>query len=275
MSGVVRMFGIPLAAVTEQEAVERIVELAKTRRKDGSPHRVATVNVDFVTNAVKCRPFRGNPELWEYLKTGVDLAVADGMPLVWLSRWLRQGKGLSERVTGADMMPDICARCAEEGLSVYVLGCEMVVLLEAFSLLRERSPHLEIAGLNSAQITLEENHGTLLEHINASKADVIFLAMSHPKQELWISRHAEKLDAGVVIGVGGAFNFFAGAVPRAPAWMQACGLEWVHRIFQEPGRLWRRYAKGFVKFSWLSALALARAWFFRRGEENGADTGNP
>lgn len=275
MSGVVRMFGIPLAAVTEKEAVERIVELAKTRREDGSPHRVATVNVDFVTNSVRSWPFRGNPELWEYLKTGADFAVADGMPLVWLSRWLRQGKGLPERVTGADLMPEICARCAEEGLSVYVLGCEMTVLLEAFSILRARSPALKIAGLNTAQIILEQDHGTLVDSINASEADVIFLAMSHPKQEIWISRYADQLDAGVVMGVGGAFNFFAGAVPRAPEWMQACGLEWVYRISREPGRLWRRYAKGFVKFSWVSCLELARAWFCRRGGKNGAEPSAP
>lgn len=272
MSGIVEMFGMPLAAVTEEEAVERIVELAKTRRPDGTPHRIATVNVDFVTNAVRCWPFRGSEELWDYLRTGVDFAVADGMPLVWLSRWLRQGKGLPERVTGADLMPAICARCAEEGLSVYVLGCEMAVLMEAFANLRSRSPRLAIAGLNTAQIILESDHGTLIDHINSSKADVIFLAMSHPKQEIWISRNAPHLKAGVVMGVGGAFNFYAGAVPRAPKAMQRAGLEWVYRIWKEPRRLWQRYTKGFFKFSWVSLRELARAWFGRRGRNGGAET---
>ena len=193
------------------------------------------------------------------------------MPLVWLSRWLRQGKGLPERVTGSDMMPEICARCAEEGLSVYVLGCEMAVLMEAFANLRAIAPKLQIAGLNTAQIILESDHGTLIDHINASGADVLFLAMSHPKQEMWISRNADKLDVGVVMGVGGAFNFFAGAVPRAPAWMQDHGLEWVYRICKEPGRLWRRYAKGFFKFSWVSFWELAGVWTRRRGLGAGAE----
>ena len=271
VKGVTKLFGIPLANATEAEAVEEIVSLAKTRRPDGSPRRVATVNVDFVVNAVRCWPFRGIGELWEYLKSGVDFAVADGMPLVWLSRWVRQGKGLPERVTGADMMPDICRRCAEEGLSVYVLGGEMAVLMEAFSILRGTSPELRIAGLNTAQVQLEADHGTLIDHINASGADVLFLAMSHPKQEMWISRNAAKLDAGVVMGVGGAFNFYAGAVPRAPKWMQDHGLEWIHRISREPGRLWRRYAKGFVKFSWVSFWELARVWLGRGGRAPGAE----
>lgn len=269
--GIVKVFGMPLSAVTEKEAVERIISLAKTRRPDGTPHRVATVNVDFVTNAVKCWPFRGSQELWDYLKNGVDFAVADGMPLVWLSRWLRQGKGLPERVTGSDMMPEICDRCGQEGLSVYVLGCTMPVLIEAFADLRQLSPRLKIAGLNASQIVLETDHGTLFDHINAAKPDVVFLAMSHPKQEIFISRFAEKLNAGVVMGVGGAFNFYAGAVPRAPKWMQKAGLEWVYRVWTEPGRLWQRYTKGFFKFAWVSFWELAAVWLFRRGRKDGAE----
>ena len=99
---------------------------------------------------------------------------------------------------------------------------------------------------------LEEPQPEIIDRINAAKPDVLFVALGNPKQELWMGRNRAKLDAGVMIGVGGTFNFIAGKVKRAPRWMQKSGLEWIYRIMQEPGRLWRRYAYGLVKFSWLS-----------------------
>ena len=175
--GVSRLFGIPVAKVTQSEAVERIIAMARQHHSPfpvphspfpvpRSPFVVATLNVDFVANAVSGWPFGGNDELWGYLKDA-DLVTADGMPIVALSRLLRQP--LPERVTGADMVPAILRRCAEEGLSVYVLGGDRDAVEEAF----EKS-----------------------------------------------------------------------------------GLEWVYRIVQEPGRLWRRYAYGLVKYSWLSFRSL-------------------
>ena len=94
----------------------------------------------------------------------------------------------------------------------------------------------------------------IVARINAAKPDILFVALGNPKQELWMGRNAAKLDVGAMIGIGGTFNFLAGRVKRAPRWMQKSGLEWVYRIVQEPGRLWRRYAYGLVKFSWLSLL---------------------
>ena len=253
MSDIVKMFKIPVSRMTEKEAVDRIMAMAKTRRPDGTPHRVATLNVDFVTNAVQFWPFRGRRELWDYLQNA-DFVTADGMPLVWLSRLLR--KPLPGRVTGADTVPKICARCAEEGLSIYVLGGSMEALTKAFASLHERMPKLKIAGLNWSEINLEAEHGVLVDHINSTKPDILFVALGNPKQELWIGRNAAKLDVGVAMGVGGTFNFISGIIPRAPLWMQLHGLEWVHRIVHEPGRLWQRYARGLVKFSFLALLTL-------------------
>lgn len=257
MSGIVKMFKIPVSRLTEKEAIDRIMEMAKTRRPDGTPHRVATLNVDFVTNAIHFWPFRGTKELWDYLQTA-DFVTADGMPLVWLSRLLREP--LPGRVTGADTVPKICARCAEEGLSIYVLGGSMLALTEAFAILRDKSPNLKIAGMNWSEIKLEADHGTLVEHINSTHPDVLFVALGNPKQELWISRNAAKLDVGVAMGVGGTFNFISGVIPRAPLWMQLHGLEWVHRVTHEPGRLWQRYVRGLVKFSFLSFITLLFGW---------------
>ena len=255
-----RLFGIPVARATENEAVEKIIDLAKSSRSPfpvpRSPAFVATLNVDFVANAVSGWPFGGNDELWGYLKNA-DLVTADGMPIVLLSRLL--GRRLPERVTGADMVPAICRRCAEEGLSVYVLGGDRDAVEEAFGKLRVVSggvEELRVAGIDDSFVKLDEDQPEIVDRINAARPDILFVALGNPKQELWMGRNRAKLDAGVMIGVGGTFNFIAGRVKRAPKWMQKSGLEWIYRIIQEPGRLWRRYAYGLVKFGWLSFRSL-------------------
>ena len=310
MNGVVRLFGIPVAKVTESEAVERIIAFAKEHHIQSATGKipvvpvapppttgnqlpttncqlpttnyqlptkfVATLNVDFVSNAVSGWPFGGNDELWGYLKSA-DLVTADGMPIVLLSKLVRNS--LPERVTGADMVPMICRRCAEEGLSVYVLGGDREVVEAAFAKLNvangqdARCPsidaadtgttdvpsvgattnyQLKIAGIDDSFVKLDEEQPEIVARINAAQPDILFVAFGNPKQELWMGRNRNKIDAGAMIGVGGTFNFIAGKVKRAPRWMQRCGLEWIYRIIQEPGRLWRRYAYGLVKFTWLS-----------------------
>ena len=269
-SSVSRLFGIPVARVTQSEAVDRIVNMAKRPRSPfpvpHSPFFVATLNVDFVANAVSGWPFGGNDELWGYLRNA-DFVTADGMPIVLLSRLLR--RRLPARVTGADMVPAICRRCAEEGLKVYVLGGDKDAVSEAFKKLHltihlrqgyggQAQPpnHLTtiLAGHDDAFVKLDEQQPEIVERINAAKPDILFVALGNPKQELWMGRNASKLDVGAMVGIGGTFNFIAGKVKRAPKWMQKSGLEWIYRIIQEPGRLWRRYAYGLVKFSWLSLL---------------------
>ena len=287
--GVARLFGIPVARVTETEAVERIVGMAKERgsgighstdderQPENASSRhiakfIATLNVDFVANAVSGWPFGGNDELWGYLRNA-DFVTADGMPIVLLSKLLR--RALPERVTGADMVPRICRRCAEEGLSVYVLGGDREAIEEAFgkmgldghSTADNRQPDVDcrmsnvkntiLAGIDPAFVKLGEEQPEIVERINAAKPDILFVALGNPKQELWMGRNKEKLDVGAMIGIGGTFNFIAGRVKRAPKWMQKSGLEWIYRIIQEPGRLWRRYAYGLVKFGWLSLRAMA------------------
>ena len=260
-SSVSRLFGIPVARVTQSEAVERIVAMAKNRHSAADNFQlstfnsqlkskfVATLNVDFVANAVSGWPFGGNDELWGYLRNA-DFVTADGMPIVLLSRLLR--RRLPARVTGADMVPAICRRCAEEGLKVYVLGGDKEAVAEAFAKLGVKC----LVGHDDAFVKLDEQQPEIVERINAAKPDILFVALGNPKQELWMGRNASKLDVGAMVGIGGTFNFIAGKVKRAPKWMQKSGLEWVYRIIQEPGRLWRRYAYGLVKFSWLSLRAI-------------------
>lgn len=248
------LFGIPVARATHAEAVERIIAESKARRQAGEPpFFVATLNVDFVCNAVRGWPFGGNDELWGYLKRA-DFVTADGMPIVTLSRILR--RGIPERVTGADLVPEICVRAADEGLSIYVLGGNREVVEEALAKAGclGRHPSLHVAGIDDSFVKLDEPQPEIVERINAARPDLLFVALGNPKQELWMGRNASKLKAGVVIGIGGTFNFMAGRVKRAPRWVQKSGLEWIYRIIQEPGRLWRRYAYGLVKFAWLSLI---------------------
>ena len=252
MNDVVKLFGIPVAKVTEAEAVERIIALAKRQACDNKRAAfVATLNVDFVSNAVSGWPFGGNDELWDYLKKA-DFVTADGMPIVLLSRLLRNK--LPERVTGADMVPAICRRCEEDGLSVYVLGGDGDTIKEAFAKLGVE--RLRVAGIDPAFVKLDEEQPEIVARINAAKPDILFVALGNPKQELWMGRNADKLNVGAMVGIGGTFNFIAGRVKRAPKWMQRSGLEWIYRIIQEPGRLWKRYAYGLAKFSWISLRAL-------------------
>ena len=250
MTKTVRLFRIPISKVTEKEAVEEIVSLAK-RGRTGRAAFVATLNVDFVTNAVSSWPFGGNEELWGYLRNA-DMVTADGMPVVWLSKILFNP--LPARVTGADLVPPLCRRCAEEGLSIYVLGGWGPVLEAAFEKLRAQAPGLKVAGYDPCYVKMDADQPEIVERINAARPDLLFVALGNPKQELWMGRNAAKIDVPVVMGVGGTFNFLAGKVKRAPKWMQHGGMEWLYRIKQEPRRLWRRYAYGLVKFSYLSIL---------------------
>ena len=197
MNGIARLFDIPVAKVTESEAVERIIAFAKahkgspanspthnspthnspTHQLTNSPTRfIATLNVDFVCNAVSGWPFGGNDELWGYLKNA-DLVTADGMPIVLLSKLLRNP--LPERVTGADMVPMICRRCAEEGLSVYVLGGDREAVDEAFGKLKIENGELRIAGVDDSFVKLDEDQPEIIERINAANPDILFVALGN------------------------------------------------------------------------------------------------
>ena len=265
------LFKIPVARVTEADAVAHIIARAKARQGRRAAF-VATLNVDFVANAVSGWPFGGNDELWGYLRNA-DFVTADGMPIVLLSKLLR--RPLPERVTGADLVPALCRRCAKEGLKVYVLGGSKEAVDRAFiklglssssdsrtsasstsheSRTTNHEPRATLVGHDDAFVKLDQDQPEIVQRINAARPDLLFVALGNPKQELWMGRHAAQLDVGAMIGIGGTFNFLAGRVKRAPKWMQRCGAEWIYRICQEPGRLWRRYAYGLVKFSWLSLL---------------------
>jgi len=180
---------------------------------------------------------------------GAGLIVPDGQPLVWALRLL--GHHLDARVYGPDLMAAYCQRAAATGVTMYLYGGRSP---EALALLTrrllERFPGLRIVGGYSPpfrQLT-DEERDDVVEDINGSGADVVWVGTGQPKQEKWMARMRMRLEAPVLIGVGAAFDFHAGLVPQAPQWMQARGLEWVFRLRQEPRRLWRRYASDNPRF---------------------------
>jgi N-acetylglucosaminyldiphosphoundecaprenol N-acetyl-beta-D-mannosaminyltransferase len=222
--------GVLVDQVDLAGAVARVRELVRA----GGPHHVVTVNLDFLSIAGADDQFRGTLNL-------ADLAVADGMPLVWLSRLT--ARPLPERVAGVELFTECCALAAEEGRSVFLLGAGPGVADAAAARLQELCSGLRIAGTYAppkGPMTAREND-RIVATIRAAQPDFLFVALGAPRQDLWIRQNKQRLNVPVAMGVGCVFDLLAGQVNRAPGWMRGAGLEWAFRLCQEPGRLWRRY----------------------------------
>jgi N-acetylglucosaminyldiphosphoundecaprenol N-acetyl-beta-D-mannosaminyltransferase len=172
------------------------------------------------------------------------LAVPDGVPLVWALRAL--GHRAATRVYGPDLMAGYCERSARTGTTMFLYGGRSeAALAQLTDALLERFPGLRIVGGWSPPFRplTDAERDDVAARINATGADVVWVGTGQPKQEGWMAEMRERLDAPILAGVGAAFDFHAGIVPQAPAWMQRRGLEWTYRLAREPRRLWRRYAR--------------------------------
>ena len=234
------LLGIPLDHVTSNQTIECISKLIKT----GQPHYVATANVDFAVQA------RTDGALRSALHFA-SLVVADGLPLVWASKWF--GQPLPERVAGSDITPDLLARAEKEGWRVYFLGGRPEVTSRAVTEVSKRHPGIQIAGWLSPKFApLDKmDHEGICREIREADTDLLLVSFGCPKQEKWLAMNRHQLGKGVGIGVGATVDFLAGEMKRAPVWMRENGLEWVFRLAQEPRRLFRRYAKDLFTFSWM------------------------
>ena len=173
---------------------------------------------------------------------GASLVVPDGMPLVWAARML--GEPLEARVYGPELMDRYCRRCAERGLRIWLYGGRDQGSLAQLTLnLRHRHPDLRIVGGYSPPFRplSDDEEQRLVDQINSDAPDVLWVGIGVPKQEKWMARMRGRLDVPVMAAVGAAFDFHAGRVSQAPAWMQERGLEWTYRLSQEPRRLLPRY----------------------------------
>ncbi len=248
------LLGLSIDPVREKEAVYKINQLIHSYRNE--PQYVATVNTDFIANAIGFFGIKN----FEFLKVlrNAKVVVADGYPLVLLSKIL--GNPLPARVTGQDLMPLLIKSFADQKRSIYLLGGTQDIIEKTVTKMLLENPFLKIDGFAAPRIAINgqdlimapEADQLILNKINDTDAELLFLQLGSPKQEIWFDRVKNSLNIPIAMGVGGAFERYVGWVKRAPRWMQENGLEWLYRMIQEPARLIKRYSYDLVKLFWLS-----------------------
>lgn len=189
-------------------------------------------------------------ENYRNVQNGAALRLPDGKPLSVVSR--KRGFKEAERVTGPDLMRELFEESQKTGLRMFFYGSTDDILAELKEKLFEKYPDMQIAGMYSPpfrKLTEEEDLRDV-EMINNTSPDIVWVGLGAPKQEIWMNRHQGKINA-VMIGVGAGFDYFAGRIKRAPKWMQRMSLEWLYRLLQEPGRLFKRYFVTNTKFLYL------------------------
>jgi N-acetylglucosaminyldiphosphoundecaprenol N-acetyl-beta-D-mannosaminyltransferase len=202
------------------------------------------------------------------------MVTADGMPLVWFSRFIR--KAPARRVYGPDLMRALTAISPARGYRHFYYGGPPGIVEKLKTKMEHDHPGIEVVGTVTPpfrQLTRAEDDA-VVQCINAARPDIVWVGLSTPKQEVWMARHVERIDAPVLIGVGAAFDFLAGTKRQAPRWMQRSGLEWFFRLATEPRRLWRRYAYIVPGFALLSARELVKHWLRRHPEETNSSGSN-
>jgi N-acetylglucosaminyldiphosphoundecaprenol N-acetyl-beta-D-mannosaminyltransferase len=239
-------YGLQFSEQSLQEAVKFLTSESKTERQVF----VATPNVNFIRRARRSKSFY-------HLLQQFDILYADGMPIVWASRLL--GNGLPGRVTGADLLPNICQMLSKNSGSVLLAGgSSRHALSQASEYLKVRFEPLEVKtyypvyGFENS----EEESLKLVKAIKNASVDITFLGVGSPKQEEWLIKYKSKLPNGIYIGCGMAIGYIANTVKRAPKIFQKTGCEWVWRILQEPRRLFVRYLFDF-QFIVASLIELA------------------
>lgn len=228
----VDVLGVGISAIDMDMAVDEITRWIETAEQ----HYVCVTGVHGV---MECQQ---DAELLE-IHNESGLTTPDGMPMVWSARWA--GQRQVRRVYGPDLMLALCRRAAERGWSSYFYGGNAGVPELLAERLQARFPGLETAGTYSPpyrELTEEEDR-RIVEAINEAAPDIVWVGLSTPKQERWVARHAGRVHAPALIAVGAAFDFHAGRIRQAPAWMRRSGLEWLYRVYREPRRLWKRYLK--------------------------------
>ncbi|MCC6614401.1 MAG: WecB/TagA/CpsF family glycosyltransferase [Anaerolineae bacterium] len=223
-----KMLGIPVDAITYAEWFE-LIDAWVHDTADTRCRHVCTVNPEFIMIAQDDVNFRN-------ILRRADLCIPDGVGLLWAAR--QQGTPLPERVTGSDGVPRIAQVAAERGWRIFLLGAAPGVADKAAEILRSRSPGVQIVGTYSGSPAPEEEDA-LVAMVNASGADILFVAYGAPEQDKWIARNLPRLKPRMAMGVGGSLDFIAGVLPRAPMWMQRAGLEWLYRLYLQPRRIGR------------------------------------
>ncbi len=241
-----KVLGVRVDAVQIPDVVGHMERWISERR---CSHFIAVTGMHGVSEAQR------DPSFKEILNKA-DLVVPDGMPLVWIGRL--RGHNLKRRVYGPELMLAFCEQTVHKGYKHFLYGGGPGVPELLAKVLEERFPGLEVVKTYSPPfrpLTVEED-AEVVEMVNRATPDVLWVGLSTPKQEKWMYEHRNKLQVGVMVGVGAAFDLNAGCVRQAPRWMRESGLEWLWRLLQEPRRLWRRYLVQGAEFVCSVALEL-------------------
>ncbi|HYO11377.1 MAG TPA: WecB/TagA/CpsF family glycosyltransferase [Tepidisphaeraceae bacterium] len=262
----IRLDGVRIHAITEKKTIEYVLDELDA----GRGGVVVTPNLDHVRRATRDLSFGA-------LVAEADLVVADGMPLVWASRL--QGTPLPQRVAGSDLISTLSSAAARRGKSIYLLGGAPGTAAAAAEVLKRQNPQLKIAGTYCPPLGFENDERemtSIVAALVAAAPDIVFVALGSPKQENLIQRIRPYLPQAWWLGVGISFSFLCGDVRRAPRWMQKIGMEWIHRLLQDPKRLFHRYVMVGLPYG---ARLMTRALFegvpnrLRRGGAAPADLG--
>jgi N-acetylglucosaminyldiphosphoundecaprenol N-acetyl-beta-D-mannosaminyltransferase len=227
MSAIRQLFGVPVAAMTMEQALEEVETAVRTRRR----LQIGVVNAAKMVNMRRDRALREDV-------LSSNIVLADGTAVVWAARLL--GQPLPERIAGIDLMMGMLARGNDRGYRVYCLGATAEVLDRVAARIRQDYPGIVIAGMQHGYFKADEQDRVAAD-IASAAPDILLVAMTSPRKEQFLARWSHELEVPVCHGVGGSFDVLAGVVRRAPARWQRLGLEWLYRVKQEPGRLWKRY----------------------------------
>lgn len=200
-----------------------------------------------VVNAAKVVNAQKNKELRDSI-INCDIINADGMGVVWAARLLNTP--LPERVPGIDLMENLVSLASQKGYKIFFLGAREEVVKGVVEAYTQKFGDQILAGYRNGYFSKEEEP-EVARQIAGSGADILFVAITSPKKEIFLNTYKSLIHTPFIMGVGGSFDVVSGLVKRAPQWMQKSGLEWLYRVIQEPGRMWKRYLVGNSKFIYL------------------------
>lgn len=238
----VDILGLPIDNITLNEAADKVLDpehgFSSISFQQNKPHVYYFVNANSINACCK------TPKLTEVLLRA-DSLFADGIGMRIAAK--KCGKALIDNVNGTDLLPILCKKSVPKGKRIFLFGAKPGIAKKAAKNLNRKYQGLQVVGSHHGYVN-EEGMSSVIQLINDTKPDIVLVAMGTPIQEFWVDKYASELNCEAVMAVGGLFDFYSGAIPRAPQFMRKHGLEWLYRLIQEPVTKFERYVLGVPEF---------------------------